>query len=95
MPPSDLEVVMDRPTTDSATRNHAVEPGEDRRFEPLTPCQVHADSDLWFAERADETELAKALCRTCSLLTQCLAGVNAGRILTPWRRLKVDPSRGV
>lgn len=37
------------------------------------PCQVN-DADLWFAERPDEVEQAKALCLDCPLREACLAG---------------------
>lgn len=38
-----------------------------------TPCRTN-DADLWFAERAQDIELAKMLCRTCPLVAECLAG---------------------
>lgn len=39
----------------------------------LIPCRSH-DPELWFAERTVEVERAKALCRECPLLNNCLAG---------------------
>jgi WhiB family transcriptional regulator, redox-sensing transcriptional regulator len=38
----------------------------------LLPCQ--RDPQLWFSERPDELELAKAHCRPCPLRGPCLAG---------------------
>lgn len=38
------------------------------------PCQVHDDPDLWFAEFPDDLERAKALCGTCPVRGDCLAG---------------------
>ena len=46
------------------------------------PCQVSATLNLWFAERGEDVEQAKALCRTCPLRTECLAG--AVRRREPW-----------
>lgn len=37
------------------------------------PCQDN-DAELWFAERPEDVELAKSLCRSCPTRTQCLAG---------------------
>lgn len=42
-------------------------------FTPF-PCQVAASADLWFAERADDVERAKALCGPCPIRRACLAG---------------------
>ncbi|UNX56423.1 WhiB family transcriptional regulator [Georgenia sp. TF02-10] len=47
-----------------------------------TPCQLAEDSDLWFAERTDDVEQAKALCRTCPVREACLAG--AVERAEPW-----------
>lgn len=41
---------------------------------PATPCQSADDSDLWFAERTADVEMAKALCRECPVREACLAG---------------------
>lgn len=41
--------------------------------QPL-PCQDTTTQDLWFAERTDEVEAAKALCASCPLKAQCLSG---------------------
>lgn len=37
------------------------------------PCQVN-DPEMWFAQRPADVEFAKALCGTCPLQQQCLAG---------------------
>jgi WhiB family transcriptional regulator, redox-sensing transcriptional regulator len=37
------------------------------------PCHV-GDPDLWFAERPDDLEKAKALCVNCPVRAICLAG---------------------
>ena len=37
------------------------------------PCRAN-DPELWFAERPDDVEFAKALCVTCPLRAACLAG---------------------
>lgn len=45
------------------------------------PCHV-ADPELWFAETPAGVEEAKALCRHCPLLDECLAGALSRR--EPW-----------
>ena len=45
------------------------------------PCQVN-DPEMWFAERPDDIEFAKALCGTCPLRRECLAGAVERR--EPW-----------
>ena len=40
------------------------------------------DPQLWFAERPEQVELAKALCRECPLRQECLAGALERR--EPW-----------
>jgi WhiB family redox-sensing transcriptional regulator len=50
-------------TTDTAQ----IEPGS-------LPCQDITNLDLWFAERGDDVERAKALCGECPLKATCLAG---------------------
>lgn len=40
--------------------------------EPI-PCRAN-DAEIWFAERPEDVEFAKALCRTCPARAQCLAG---------------------
>ncbi len=45
------------------------------------PCWTTAP-DLWFAERPEDVELAKALCTTCPIRTACLAGALERR--EPW-----------
>jgi WhiB family transcriptional regulator, redox-sensing transcriptional regulator len=37
------------------------------------PCHVH-DPELWFAESPADLERAKALCITCPMRRECLAG---------------------
>lgn len=37
------------------------------------PCREY-DAELWFAERPEQVELAKALCGACPLRAECLAG---------------------
>jgi WhiB family redox-sensing transcriptional regulator len=37
------------------------------------PCHVH-DPDLWFADSPADLERAKALCATCPVRRECLAG---------------------
>lgn len=37
------------------------------------PCQEY-DPELWFAERPEQFELAKALCGQCPLRADCLTG---------------------
>lgn len=37
------------------------------------PCR-RRDPELWFAERPDDVELAKALCQTCPIRKMCLDG---------------------
>jgi hypothetical protein len=45
------------------------------------PCRVY-DSDLWFAERPADLELAKSYCLDCPVRAACLAGALARR--EPW-----------
>lgn len=37
------------------------------------PCETE-DAELWFAERPEDLERAKAFCRGCMLRESCLAG---------------------
>lgn len=46
------------------------------------PCQVTTTVDLWFAERGDDVERAKAMCHACPLRRECLDGALARR--EPW-----------
>lgn len=46
------------------------------------PCQHAADIDLWFAERTDDVERAKALCGACPIRKECLEGALARE--EPW-----------
>lgn len=50
-------------------------------FEIRTPCRSN-DPELWFAEDAPAVELAQALCRSCPLQQECLAGAVNRR--EPW-----------
>lgn len=45
------------------------------------PCRSN-DPELWFAESPADVEFAKALCQTCPLAEQCLAGALDRR--EPW-----------
>jgi WhiB family transcriptional regulator, redox-sensing transcriptional regulator len=45
------------------------------------PCRSN-DPELFFAESPADVELAKALCRTCPLRSECLAGALDRR--EPW-----------
>ncbi len=45
------------------------------------PCRSN-DPELWFAESPADVELAKALCRTCPVRSECLAGALDRR--EPW-----------
>jgi WhiB family redox-sensing transcriptional regulator len=38
------------------------------------PCQDPMNLELWFAERGDDVERAKALCAECPVKASCLAG---------------------
>lgn len=52
---------------------------------PITadlPCQESGTLELWFAERGDDVERAKALCAACPLRAECLEG--ALRRGEPW-----------
>jgi WhiB family redox-sensing transcriptional regulator len=50
-------------------------------FAPF-PCQVAASADLWFAERAEDVERAKASCAPCPIRRACLEGALERR--EPW-----------
>ncbi|KNX36540.1 WhiB family transcriptional regulator [Luteipulveratus halotolerans] len=45
------------------------------------PCRVN-DPELWFAERPDDVEFAKALCGSCPFREGCLSGAKDRR--EPW-----------
>ncbi len=45
------------------------------------PCR-ESDPEIWFAERPEDVEFAKALCRTCPVREACLAGALDRR--EPW-----------
>lgn len=52
------------------------------RLDVDLPCQQPTTLDLWFAERGDDVERAKAMCRECPLRAECLDG--AVRRREPW-----------
>jgi WhiB family redox-sensing transcriptional regulator len=45
------------------------------------PCRIN-DPELFFAESPADVELAKSLCQTCPVRTECLAGALERR--EPW-----------
>lgn len=45
------------------------------------PCRIY-DPELFFAEKPEDVEFAKALCHSCPIRVQCLAGALARR--EPW-----------
>ena len=49
--------------------------------EESLPCRVN-DPELFFAESPADVELAKSLCQTCPVRTECLAGALERR--EPW-----------
>ncbi len=53
----------------------------DQLVSTLIPCRAN-DAELWFAERTEEVELAKALCAGCPVREGCLAGAVARQ--EPW-----------
>jgi len=65
------------PSLPTGARSAASPVGTDTEFDQLIstliPCRVN-DAELWFAERTDEVELAKALCAGCPIREGCLAG---------------------
>lgn len=50
--------------------------------EVTLPCQMTDTMDLWFAERGEDVERAKAMCAACPLRAQCLDGALDRR--EPW-----------
>ena len=52
-----------------------------RAGEAAIPCHDFG-GDLWFAERPEDVDVAKALCGVCPLREQCLAGALERR--EPW-----------
>ncbi|WP_149204331.1 WhiB family transcriptional regulator [Actinotalea subterranea] len=60
-------------------------PSDDDTFDQLVatliPCREY-DSELWFAERSADVELAKSLCQQCPIREGCLAGALARE--EPW-----------
>ena len=62
------------PPQDSPTINAAEEKLQfDRVIADLIACRS-GDPELWFAEQTAQVERAKALCRRCPLVVECLAG---------------------
>ena len=53
----------------------------DQLVSTLIPCRAN-DAELWFAERTEEVERAKALCSGCPVREGCLAGAVARQ--EPW-----------
>ena len=49
--------------------------------EELLPCRVNS-AELFFAESPSDVELAKALCQSCPVRAECLAGALERR--EPW-----------
>ncbi|MGO4255445.1 WhiB family transcriptional regulator [Marmoricola sp. RAF53] len=47
----------------------------------LLPCRTN-DAELFFAESPTDVELAKALCTSCPVMAECLAGALERR--EPW-----------
>ncbi len=45
------------------------------------PCRIN-DPELWFADRPEDVERAKSMCRECPLRATCLAGAKDRR--EPW-----------
>jgi WhiB family redox-sensing transcriptional regulator len=71
----------------AAPATHAGPPPDPRRTEPPEaftpfPCQVVSSADLWFAERTEDVERAKAMCGPCPIRRACLAGALERR--EPW-----------
>lgn len=72
-------LTVDRPSAEPAALTAALssdtEPIESigRRSPRGLPCHVH-DPELWFAESPADLDRAKALCATCSVRHECLAG---------------------
>lgn len=69
-------------TSDPSTTTYPLESETfDQLVASLIPCREY-DAELWFAERADDVELAKTLCRQCPVREGCLAG--AVERAEPW-----------
>src|SRR5215468_4643402 len=72
-------LTVDRPSAEAAAFLAALpsdsEPIDSigRRSPRGLPCHVH-DPELWFAESPADLDRAKALCATCPVRLECLAG---------------------
>lgn len=62
------------PTTTLSESRTETDPPNPARSQTELPCQDPARVDLWFAERCDDVERAKAACHACPLQAACLAG---------------------
>jgi WhiB family redox-sensing transcriptional regulator len=66
-------MLLDLPTTGLGAQRQLDPDALDQFVVDLAPCRSH-DPELWFAERTAQVEQAKALCRLCPLMADCLAG---------------------
>ncbi|MBU4213144.1 MAG: WhiB family transcriptional regulator [Actinobacteria bacterium] len=66
-------MLLDLPTTGLGAQRQLDPDGLDQLVVDRAPCRSH-DPELWFAERTAQVEQAKALCRLCPLMADCLAG---------------------
>jgi WhiB family redox-sensing transcriptional regulator len=103
-----LEHDMNHPdprTAATVTAESVREPDVDPTSRPAPrdlPCHVH-DPDLWFSESPADLEQAKALCASCPVQRECLAGalrrnepcgVWGGQILVAGRVIPFKRPRG-
>jgi WhiB family redox-sensing transcriptional regulator len=65
--------LLEPPSIGAQRFTSAYEQDLDTLVADLVPCRSN-DPELWFAERTADVERAKALCGTCPLATECLAG---------------------
>ena len=71
-------VTVDRPSAEAGCTatlpsNSETSDSIGRRSPRGLPCHVH-DPELWFAESPADLDRAKALCATCPVRRECLAG---------------------
>ncbi|MCG2800308.1 MAG: WhiB family transcriptional regulator [Cellulomonas sp.] len=66
-------MLLDLPTTGLGAQRQLDPDALDQLVADLVPCRSH-DPELWFAERTAQVEQAKALCRLCPVMADCLAG---------------------